>query len=86
MPWQNCRVKTASIDRNDVVYIRLINLPELGGDVATHFERTFLAESAQRKEMLAIALTAITTGLHVNVLLESTTERATIHSIAVVRA
>jgi hypothetical protein len=86
MPWQNCRVKTAGIDRNDQVFIRLVNLPQLGGNVTTNFDRSFLAESPQRKEMLATALTAITTGLHVNVLLESTTENSTIHAISVVRA
>jgi hypothetical protein len=86
MPWQNCRVKTAGIDRNDRVYIRLVNLPQLGGDVTTPFEESFLAETPQRKEMLATALTAITTGLHVSVLLEATTADSTIHAISVVRA
>jgi hypothetical protein len=85
MPWQNCRVKTASIGDDGEVTIRLVNLPQLGGDVTTHFERDFFAAESQRKEMLAIALTAVTTGLHANVQLQSTTENSRIMDIAVVR-
>jgi hypothetical protein len=79
MPFYNCRVKSAGASHDNEVRIRLENL------APPDFDHNFFAIPSQRREMLATALTAITTGLPVNVELHSTDVNARIMNFAIIR-
>jgi hypothetical protein len=79
MAFYNCRVKSAGAGHDNEVRIRLENMG------APDFDHNFFAIPSQRREMLATALTAITTGLPVNAQLDSTVENETIMNLAIIR-
>jgi len=65
--WYKCTVEKAGTGWRDHVYIRL---SDTGGSFTNV---CFVAPDGRKKEMLAIALTAMTTGKNVSVNLSSTT-------------
>ena len=65
--WYTCTVEKAGSGWRDHVYIRL---SDTGGSFTNV---CFVAPDGRKKEMLAIALTAMTTGKNVSVNLSSTT-------------
>jgi hypothetical protein len=68
MPWHTCDVVRTGPAEDGTIFIRL---RDVGGAFPS---RWFPAAGPTKREMLATALTAITTGLHVNAFLTSTTE------------
>jgi hypothetical protein len=76
--WFTCDVMWTGPIENGEVYILL---REVGGQ----FERWYSPVSQVRKEMLATALTAITTGFRVSAALSTTDEYGTIERLYVMR-
>ena len=75
--WYNCDVIRAGPGGNGTIYIML-------RDKAGAFDPTwFVALPAQQKEMLATALTAVTTRLSVRASLDATAELTTINRLYV---
>jgi hypothetical protein len=68
MPWHTCDVVRVGPAEDGTIFIRL---RDVGGAFPS---RWFPAVTSMRREMLTTALTAITTRLHVNADLTSTTE------------
>jgi len=73
--WYTCTVDKAGTGWKDHVYIRL---SETGGSFTNV---CFVAPDGRKKEMLAIALTAMTTGKNVSVKLSSTIPGSVIESM-----
>jgi hypothetical protein len=67
--WFSCRVERAGAADDGRIYLSLTDL-----GVPPKFGYWFYAIDAMKREMLATALTAISTGLAVEVALESTDE------------
>jgi hypothetical protein len=76
--WFACNVTMTGPAETGEIYIRL---REVGGQ----FEKWFSAVGQERKEMLATALTAISTGYRVTAALSTTDEYGTINRLYVTR-
>lgn len=77
-----CEVKRAGANDDGEVYIRL---QRFRPGRAQPFDWWFKAAPSKRREMLATALTAITTGLHVDAYMDSTNEYETIQRLYIIR-
>jgi hypothetical protein len=71
MPWHNCRVDSTGVNASGEVAIRLQDTNGNFGDTSGPNPRWFEPSPSSRREMLAMALTAISTGLLVAANLES---------------
>jgi len=80
-PWYVCEVRRAGPSDDTEIYIWLVKKSGPG----RNFDHWFKAAASQRKEMLATALTAITTGLRVDAFLPSTANYATIERLYITR-
>ncbi len=78
--WANCEVLSTGVAEDGAT---LIQLRSVGGEFPARWFRGTIEEA--KKQMLATALTAITTGLHVIVFLESPTEYSQVLRIYVSR-
>ena len=78
MPWFTCTVERAGPAENGVIYI---GLRATDGS----FNRWFNAVPAMKKEMLATALTAISTDKNVSVFLTDTAQYSTINRLYLLR-
>lgn len=76
MPWTVCTVNRAGPAENNIIYI---HLRATNGS----FSAWFSAVDNMKKEMLATALTAITTGKSVDAFLTDTTAYSTINRLYV---
>jgi hypothetical protein len=78
--WVNSEVvRAGAADENSTIFIRL---RPLGGEFSA---RWFVAATPVKREMLATALTAITTALRVNAHIEARAEYSTLHRLYVTR-
>lgn len=76
MPWVDCKVTRAGPAENGTVYIALRAKDN-------SFHQWFVAEPTMEREMLATALTAISSGHDVSSLLSATTAYSTINRLYV---
>jgi hypothetical protein len=76
-----CEVRRAGASDDGDVYIHLKRRPGRG----TTFDWWFKAAPSKRREMLATALTAITTGLRVDAYLDDTNQYETIQRLYIIR-
>lgn len=76
MPWVNCEVTKTGPNENGVIYIAL------RADDGS-FHRWFKAASGMKKEMLATALTAISTSKKVQVFLTDTVAYSWVNALYV---
>jgi len=75
--WYTCTVEKAGSGWNDHVYITLSDTTETPAFTGVNF----VVPDTRKKEMLAIALTAITTGKNVLVKLSDTSEGSVIYGM-----
>jgi len=73
--WYNCTVVRAGSGYGGATYIKLTD------ENGAFYNRWFLAANGQEKEMLAVALTAMTNNMKVNVGLSSASEFSYIYCI-----